>query len=184
MDPVELDAVAIVAVLNRHGVRYVVIGGFAAVLHGLARTTADLDITPAPDPDNLSRLSTALRELDARLLAPGAEEPVSWPWSAEAFSQFTTLTTRTNAGDLDICLRPDAPGGRQFHYEKLARNALVIELPPDIPVAALEDVIASKEASNRDKDRAALPELKDLLAAVRSRRGVVPSRRDLGPAGS
>lgn len=182
MDPVELDAVAIAATLNRHGVRYVVIGGFAAVLHGLARTTEDLDITPAPDPDNLSKLSDALRELDARLLAPGAEEPIGWPWSGEAFSQFTTLTTRTNAGDLDICLRPDAPGGRQFHYDELARNALVIELPPDIPVAALEDVIASKEASNRDKDRATLPELKDLLAALRSRRGVDPPRRDPGPA--
>jgi hypothetical protein len=170
MDPVELDAIAIVAALNRHGVRYVVIGGFAAVLHGSPRTTQDLDITPSTEGDNLARLAAALRELDARLLAPGAAEPISWPWSPEAFSQFSSLATRTSAGDLDICLRPDAPGGRQFLYDELATNAVVIQLPPDVPVAGLEDVIASKEASNRDKDRATLPELRDLLAALRSRR--------------
>ncbi len=123
-------------------------------------------------------LGEALRELQARLLAPGAPEPIIWPWSPEAFAQFNTLTTRTNVGDLDICLRPDAPGGRQFAYDDLARNALVIELPPDVPVAALEDVIASKEASNRAKDRAALPELRDLLAALCSRRGDAPTQID------
>lgn len=169
-DPVELDAERIFETLDRHSVRYVVIGGFAALLHGLPRATEDVDITPAVDRENLQRLADALRELDARLIAPGADDPLDWPWSADAFAQFTTLTTRTTAGDLDVCLRPDAPAGRTFDYEQLARNAIVIELPPDVPVAALEDVIASKEASNREKDHARLGELRDLLAARRSRR--------------
>lgn len=169
--PIELDAEGIVSLLNRHGVRYVVIGGMAAVLHGSPRTTEDIDITPATDRGNLERLAAALKEADARLLVSGSDELVPWRWTADAFAQFTTLTTRTTLGDLDICLRPDAPGGRSFGYADLAAHAVVIDLPPAIPVAALEDVIASKEASDRDKDRAALPELRLLLAHRRSTAG-------------
>lgn len=167
--PSELDAERIFEVLARHHVAYVVIGGFAAVLHGLARATEDVDITPSAQGDNLQRLALALRELDARLLAPDVEEPLPMAWSAESFTSFTTLTTRTAAGDLDICLRPDRPGGRIYAYEDLAKGALVIDLAVPVPVAALEDVIASKEASNRDKDRRALPELRDLLIHLTTR---------------
>lgn len=167
-EPVELDVERIVAVLNEHGVRYVVIGGFAAVLQGLARTTDDLDITPSTEHDNLDRLAAALKALEAKLLPPAAA-PVDWPWSADTLASFTSVTTRTVAGDLDLCLRPDAPAGRVFTYEELAERALVICLPPDIPVADLADVVASKEAANRPKDHAMLPELRDLLARRASR---------------
>lgn len=169
MDPVELDAERIFETLARHGVRYVVIGGYAGVLYGLPRATEDVDITPAPERENLGRLAAALDELGAKLKPPGATEPIAWPWSPDSFGQFTTLTTRTTAGDLDICLRPDAPGGKTFTFEQLAANAVVIELPLEVPLAALEDVIASKEASNRDKDHVTLGELRDLLAMRRSR---------------
>lgn len=66
----------IVAALNRHRVNYIVIGGLAVILHGvdIARTL-DIDITPASDKGNLKRLSAALKELDAKLRAPGSEEP-------------------------------------------------------------------------------------------------------------
>ena len=165
-----LDAERLLDTLNRHGVRYVVIGGFAGVLHGLARATEDVDITPAGDDENLRRLGAALTELDALLVPPDAA-PIAWPWTPEAMRNFTTLTTRTSAGDFDICLRPSAPGGRTFTYDELARSAVVIALPPDAPVAALEDVIASKAAAGRVKDEAMLPELRDLLAHLRSTRG-------------
>ncbi|MGI9016131.1 MAG: nucleotidyl transferase AbiEii/AbiGii toxin family protein [Euzebya sp.] len=165
-DPVELDAERIIEVLNRHGVDYVVIGGFAAVLHGSPRTTADIDITPSAERSNLLRLGAALTELAAKLMPPGATAGVDWPWTAEGFAAFTTMTTRTSAGDLDICLRPDAPGGRQYQFDDLAARAIVISLPPDVPVASLADVIASKEASGRDKDLLTLPHLRDLLLAL------------------
>ena len=45
--PQELDAGGILRVLNRHGVRYVVIGGVAGILHGSGLTTQDLDVTAA-----------------------------------------------------------------------------------------------------------------------------------------
>lgn len=167
--PAELDVERIVTVLLRHQVRFVVIGGYAALLHGLARATQDLDVVPDPERENLARLVDALSELGARLRVPDAE-PLEWEWSVEGFDQSTTITTRTAAGDLDICPRPDAPGGRTFRYVDLQSRAVIISVPPAVPVAALEDVIASKEASGRPKDLGALPELRALLDEVHSRR--------------
>lgn len=64
----ELDAETIVATLNKFGVKYVVIGAFAAQLQGapIPRTRA-IDLTPATDAANLKRLSDALHELQARV---------------------------------------------------------------------------------------------------------------------
>ena len=53
------------ASLNRHDVRYVVIGGIAAVLYGVPRATFDLDLLIDASPDNADHLIAAL--LDAKL---------------------------------------------------------------------------------------------------------------------
>lgn len=54
------------AVLDAHDVRYVVTGSAAALLHGVALTPGDLDVTPSLDRENLERLTQALHELEAR----------------------------------------------------------------------------------------------------------------------
>ncbi|SDC39407.1 hypothetical protein [Nocardioides lianchengensis] len=61
------DPAAIVEVLNEHGVRYVVIGGYAATVHGAARPTLDIDVTPEQSAGNLDRLAAAMRELGAKI---------------------------------------------------------------------------------------------------------------------
>jgi hypothetical protein len=61
------DPDALLEVLHRHEVRYVLIGGLAAALRGSATPTFDVDITPAAGAANLGRLSAALKELDARI---------------------------------------------------------------------------------------------------------------------
>ncbi len=60
------DVAALVCVLDRHAVRYVVTGSVAALLHGVRLRPGDLDIAPALDRDNLQRLARALDELGAR----------------------------------------------------------------------------------------------------------------------
>ena len=154
--PSELDAEGILAVLNGHQVRYVVIGGMAGILHGSGLTTSDLDITPARDEDNLQKLSAALEELAAKLRVSEGP-PVPFPFDPAFLGQLSIATLRTRLGDLDVCFRPKAPGRDAcFTFEDLERNAIVIELDHPVLVAALDDVIASKEAAGRTKDLSTL----------------------------
>ena len=66
-NPTPLDPERLIKVLAKHRVDFVLIGALAARLQGFPRLTADADITPARDRDNLSRLAAALRELNARV---------------------------------------------------------------------------------------------------------------------
>lgn len=73
------QAEKILAVLNEHGVRYVLIGGLAASLHGSVTPTFDVDITPEMTRDNLVRLSAALvpeGSRDSRVSPPVSMRPV------------------------------------------------------------------------------------------------------------
>lgn len=57
----DLDIPGVVRALNAHGVRYVVIGGVAALVHNLPLpATVDIDVTPSRDPKNLERLCHVL----------------------------------------------------------------------------------------------------------------------------
>lgn len=63
--PPTLDDVRrICRALHEAGARYVLIGGFAVILHGGGRTTKDIDLLVDPSPDNVSRLKTALAILE------------------------------------------------------------------------------------------------------------------------
>jgi hypothetical protein len=53
----------VLTALEREGVRYVVFGGVALNLHGLARSTEDLDVFIAPERDNVERLRRALHSV-------------------------------------------------------------------------------------------------------------------------
>lgn len=149
----------VVGCLNRHGVRYVVIGGAAAQLHGAPiPRTRDADVVPDPAPDNLERLAAALHELDARLwVGASAPEGLAMAFDRDSLATIQTfLNLVTQYGPLDITHRPDGTDG----YADLARAVTIVELLGEaVPVAALRDVIRSKEAAGRPKDRAVLPVL-------------------------
>ena len=149
--------------LTESGVRFVLIGGMAAVLHGDVGVTVDLDVVPERSAENLNRLVAALGSLGARIRV--ADEPAGLAFDCSAvffrnLSEDATLNLRTVAGDLDLAFRPSGTGG----YADLKRAAIEIEAPGSVRilVASLADVIRSKEAANREKDRAALPRLRRL----------------------
>jgi predicted nucleotidyltransferase len=151
----------IIATLDRHGVDYVLVGGFAAVAHGAPHITNDIDITPKDDLDNLARLSAALTELDARIRGDHeGREAFEFSHDAESLRRQTVLNLTTDSGNLDITVRPSGTQG----YDDLRRDAIEIAVDGvPVLVASLADVIRSKEAANRPKDRAALPVLRRLL---------------------
>ena len=104
----DLDAAAMCAVLNRHKVRYVVIGGFAAIAHDAPiPPTADIDVAPERTKANLARLSAALDELGARIFTPSVPEGLAFSHDAASLARlqdFVNLVCRH--GRLDICFTP------------------------------------------------------------------------------
>lgn len=152
---------AIFETLDRFGVTYVLVGGLAAVLHGASHVTTDVDIVPMDGKDNLERLSQALRALDARIRVSGEPDGVPFDHSADSLARVRIWNLQTAEGDLDVMFQPAGTHG----YDDLARDAVVLRVRgTDVPVASLADVIRSKEAAGRERDRATIPALRALLA--------------------
>ena len=159
------DPRRLLATLHRHGVRFVVASAVAAIAHGYPLPTEDLDVTPASDADNLERLAAALRELGARLRVPDDPRGVEFPIDARMLDTARVWTLTTAFGDLDVVFEPAGTRG----YDDLRRDALELDLGVPVLVASLRDVIRMKEASNRPKDQAQLPALRQTLEVIRER---------------
>ena len=156
----------ILRALEAHHVDYVVIGAIAAVAAGAPILTTDLDVTPADSRDNLERLARALRDLDAKLRSASAPQGVHFPIDAEMLSSAESWTLTTRAGDLDLMFLPAGTQG----YDDLRRGARRERIAGvTVNVAALADVIRSKEAANREKDSMQLPILRRTLEQTRER---------------
>ncbi|MDH3213973.1 MAG: hypothetical protein OEM05_15960 [Myxococcales bacterium] len=150
-------------------VQFVLIGGMAAVLHGDVGVTVDIDVVPERSPANLERLANALRDLGARIRTEGEPEGLPFDRSAEFFESLSPdsiVNMTTEAGDLDVTFQPSGTQG----FSDLRRDAVEIEAADrlHIRVASLADVIRSKEAAGREKDRLVLPRLRRLLDRLRA----------------
>ena len=160
-DAPPLQTGALFRLLDRHGVRYVVVGGLAGTVYGATRVTFDIDLVPAWSDENLGCLAAALREAGARLHGRGEAEVVTFPIDAASIRAFEVSTWRTRLGDVDLIIgTPTARRGTLAGYETLAARAHSRELfGVTILVADLDDVIESKQALAREADLVALPEL-------------------------
>lgn len=166
-DETLLDRDRLIECLGRFGVEYLLVGGIGAQMHGAVRPTSDFDSLPATSKDNLDRLAGAMRELNARLRVEGLTDEearaLPLPIDAETLGRMDISTWRTDAGDLDVLTAiPTRDGGRAA-YDDLIRRAKQVEVGGiAVSVAALPDIIASKEWADRPKDREALVELREL----------------------
>ncbi len=159
-EPRLFDPAAIFRVLESHGVEYVLIGGLAASLHGSPHVTTDVDITPRADRQNLERLAEALQEIAARIRTEGEPDGLPFDRSAEMLARTSLLNLTTRYGDLDVAMTPTGTRG----FDDLRRHAIQITVHDTrVTVAALADIIRSKEAAGREKDRLTLPTLRRLL---------------------
>lgn len=159
-DGVTFDPAAVLSVLRDHQVRFVLIGGIAAAIHGSPYVTTDVDVTPQLDRQNLARLSAALVELEARVRTEGVPEGLPFAHDGESLARAAIWNLTTRHGDLDLVLRPAGTEG----YDDLTRDADDLEiLGVEVRVASLADVVRSKAAAGREKDRVQLPLLRRLL---------------------
>lgn len=126
------------------GVRYLFIGKSGALLLGFPDTTQDADLFADKSPANGKAIVAGLQNLGFEL-TPSQIEEIS---RGKDFVQL-----KDGPFDLDLVFAPD--GIERF--EDAWQRRVEIE---GFPVCHLDDIIASKEASNRIKDRESLPRLK------------------------
>ncbi len=147
--------------LERCKVRYVVIGGFAAAAHGSPLPTYDLDIAPSDDKRNRERLLQALEALDSELLSEDRALSVDSPEAQKLLHSCTSCSLYTPFGMLDLEFYPSGTQGYRDLHRAATRMLLGDDL--EVPVAALADVIRSKETAHRERDIADLVALRATL---------------------
>ncbi len=148
--------------LARHEVRYLFIGKSGAILLGFPDTTQDADLFVEKTPGNGRALAAALRELGFSLTDSQAAE-------IERGKDFIQL--KNGPFDLDLIFAPD---GIETFAEAWMRRVEV----EGFPVCHLDDIIASKAAANRARDRESLPRLEAFREYLRSQ-GSPPPSNDL-----
>ena len=161
------DPIAICRILNDERVDYVVVGGFASVILGSPLPTEDIDLVPDRARENLIRLAAALKRLNAQIRTKS--EAVPAPLDAEFLANMPfMLNLVTDFGIVDLTFDPSGPT-RGFAGWNADASTEVIADGLSIRVASLDDIIASKRAADREKDRRALPYLESLRDILKSR---------------
>jgi hypothetical protein len=176
----EPDVPGLLRLLNEHGVRYVVTGSGAAMLHGVDLVPGDLDVTPALDRENLERLAAVLRAIRARQAPdgpfgdwqtqPGGEQKwvqreatpedvsarAAWQPDPANPASFDHLL-ESDLGAIDVV--PEVSGT----YEQLRPRAVEVEAYGErVWVESVADLLATITVPRREKDAGRVRRLREL----------------------
>ena len=158
------DFEQIVLRLVAEEVRFVVVGGMAAISHGSATVTQDLDICYERSKGNLERLSKVLIGLHATLR--GAPKGLPFKPDAATLEAGLNFTFDTSAGAFDVLGEMAGLGG----YPDIASRAVQGDLLGSrVLILDLDDLIRAKKVAGRPKDKLHLLELEDLRRLKRKR---------------
>lgn len=141
------------------GLEFVVVGGFAGVLHGSSYVTDDLDICAVMSPETVAKLRNALADMQpVHRMTPKRLSFLKHPPQGQPVANFYL---ETDAGVVDVL--GDILGVGD--YQTLARRAVEISLFGRFcRVISLEDLIKAKEAMGREKDLLTAKELRAIAA--------------------
>jgi len=142
------------AAFERHQVRYLFIGKAGAIILGFPDTSQDVDVFPMKDERNGRRLVAALREIGFDL---------SLERETDILRGKDFVEIKDGPFDIDLIFAPD---GIETFEEAWARHEDV----EGFPVCSIDDIIASKRAANRQKDRESLDRLEEFRIYLRQRR--------------
>jgi predicted nucleotidyltransferase len=154
----------ILPLLASNNVRFILIGGGAAIAHGLARTTYDVDVVYARDAENLRNLVTALQGHQPYLR--GAPPGLPFRWDERTVQAGLNFTLTTSVGDLDL-LGEVAGGGTYEQLLPFTQETEAFDIR--CRVVTLERLIQLKRAAGRAKDLEAIAELQALLEERRKK---------------
>ena len=137
-------------------VEFVLIGGFAAVAHGVTLVTRDVDLCCRFNEANLMRIQKAFADLHpVHRSRPG----LTLALTPEQCAGLKNLYLKTDLGMVD-CLGEVLGLG---DFESVLKQSVELELPfGTCRVLDLEALVRAKEAMNRDHDRIAVRQLKEI----------------------
>ncbi len=157
---------AFAELFSQHDVDCILIGGWAASLHGSMRSTVDVDFVYSRRQENIRRLVACVKPLQPALR--GAPAGLPFKFDEPTIQHGLNFTLTTTLGDLDLL--GEVSGGGE--YEDLLPHTEVLEvfgLP--IRCVTLERLIQLKRAAGRPKDLEAIAELTALLEERRKLEG-------------
>lgn len=144
-------------VFARHGLRFVLIGGIAARLHGSIRKTGDVDICPQPTEENSARLAAALSEMEARIYVDENAPALTFSADAASLLGLQLINLLTKFGRLDVVWNPPGTTG----YDDLSQDAVRMDVfGQEVWVASIDALIRTKGAIDRPKDREVIADLR------------------------
>ena len=162
----------IIEALESNEVRYVVVGGFAVVLHGHARLTADIDLVLDLDTEEARKAIEVLTASGLRPTAPVdplgfADQHVREAWRDE--KGMVVFSLRDPADPLRIVdLFVDNP----IEFERLRERSEILDLgSTTVRVASIEDLIEMKRMAGRTQDLEDIEALRAILERRRTDEG-------------
>ena len=126
--------------LNAHKVKYLVVGGYAVIHHGYSRSTQDMDLFVAMEPDNAERICAAI---------------TAFGFDADEYSPEFFLTPGSILMIGRIPVRIDLfTTLKGLEFDEAYKNRVYFSIGETrIPFVSREDLIKSKKASGRDRDK-------------------------------
>jgi hypothetical protein len=141
--------------LVRNRVAFVVVGGFAAVAHGVSLLTEDVDVCCRFTPGNLLKLQAALTDLHPVHRMTPARLPLAL--TPQTCAGLKNLYLDTDFGQLDCLGEVKGIGG----YGKVYQRSLLVDMPfGPCRVLDIDALIRAKQAMDRPRDRAAIVQLR------------------------
>lgn len=153
-------------VLHGGRVDFILIGGVAAVVHGSATTTNDVDVVYGRERGNIQRLVAALTPFKPYLR--GAPPGLPFKWDEKTIRMGLNFTLLTTLGHLDVLGEVAGGGG----YDALLPHTELAHIfDVDCRCVTLERLIVLKRAASRPRDFLAVAELEALLEERNKRKG-------------
>jgi hypothetical protein len=151
-----------IRLVSQFHIECVLVGGFAAIIHGASIRTRDLDICYSRNQTNLTKVVKALRSVNA--LLRGAPRDISFILDEETLHRGLNFTFETDIGDFDLFGEIQGVGD----FAECLLNSEEVEIfGTRHLVLSLDKLIAAKRSAGRPKDLLVLPELEAIRRHLR-----------------
>lgn len=151
----ERELIKIIKMLNKHKIRYLLIGGYAAILYGVKRSTFDIDIAIGLLHENITKTTLLIHEFGFMQIHP--QESGINPNYGMRFSNGRV--------ELDLMFIENPIFDNLYRYhESIRYGSATIKMPN------IMDLVSLKESSGRDKDIQDVIELRN-IATLKMRKG-------------